>query len=337
MAQRKSKKIRRRASEALNDDDRLSRLPDDTWKSQPQLSTEIIRSPNRASGSKFPDFVHKFLSRREFQSNFIGLPLLREIIVYAMSHKTRKLRIEFSGDKKTRRGELDASLFRSRHLEQLFLSIKFDLKLSPPLIVDFPSLTTLNINHVNFILNDVSKSNDFCSQFPNLKTLALDGCWLFFDTFIIKSSKLETLSFINLHYISCKFVVSAPKLSSFTYKGFAKFSLSAKDLVSLKTVCFQTINEPQVTDWMHTFSQLCTAESLTLNLNVFKGLSEFPELLETRNCPFTSLQSLTLLSSQFPLSLAAFDGVLNYFRRSSPDLKIHIEHDPIPQGLLYTL
>lgn len=272
----------------------------------------------------------------EFQSYFIGLTLLREIVVYAMSHKTRKLKIEFTGDKKTRRGELDASLFRSRHLEQLFLSINFDFILSPPLTMDFPALTTLNINHVNFILNDDNKSNDFLYQFPNLKTLALDGCWFFLKTFIIKSSKLETLSFINLHYISCKFVVSAPKLSSFTYKGFANFSLSAKDLVSLKTVCFQTIMEPQVTDWMNTFSQLCMAESLTLNLNVFKHLSEFPKLLETQHCAFTSLQTLTLLSRQFPLSLAAFDGVLNYFHRSSPDLKFHIEHDPIPQHLLYT-
>ncbi|XP_076932106.1 F-box protein At5g03100-like [Bidens hawaiensis] len=318
MAQRKSKKIRRKASKALNDDDRLSRLPDglihhifsfmdtryaiqssvlsrnwrDTWKSQPQLSTEIIRSPNRASGSKFPDFVHKFLSRRDavaelstiaFQSNFIGLPLLREIIVYAMSHKTRMLKIEFSGDMKTRRAELDASLFRSQHLEQLFLSIKFNLILSPPLTMDFPALTTLNINRAKFRLND--------------------------DT---------------------------PKLSSFTYKGLAKFLLSAKDLVSLKTVCFQTIKEPEVTDWISTFSQLYRTESLTLNFNVLKGLSEFPELLKTQNCPFTSLQTLTLLSRQFPLSLAAFNGVLNYFSRSSPDLKIHIEHDPIPPHLLFS-
>ncbi|XP_076932107.1 putative F-box/LRR-repeat protein At5g02930 [Bidens hawaiensis] len=374
MAQRKSNKIRRRASEALNDDDRISRLPDgviqhifsfidtkyavqssvlsrnwrDTWKSQPQLNTEIIRSPNRASGLKFPNFVHRFLSRRdavaelstiEVQSNFIGLPLLREIISYAMSHKTRKLKIEFSGNRRTIRGEIDSSLFRSRHLEQLFLSIGFGLKVCPPLIWNFPALTTLSVKRAIFTLDDASKSIDLFSQFPNLKTLALDACLLInIDTFIINSSELETLSLTNLYSPSCKFVVSAPKLSSFTYSDMPYFSLSAKNLVSLKTVKFQTIYHRffpnEVIDLIiNTFSQFCNAESLTINLDTLEVLSVFLRSHGLQNCPFTSLQSLIVLSPHLPLPSTVSALAFYYFMCSSRHLKIHIEHGPTPSDI----
>ncbi|XP_076950260.1 FBD-associated F-box protein At5g60610-like [Bidens hawaiensis] len=370
MAQRKSKKICRRASEALNDDDQLSRLPDDliqqifslidtkhavqssalsrnwrdTWKSQSRLSTEIIRSPNRASGSKFPDFVHKFLTRRDavaklstvdFRSNFIGFPLVREIISYAMSHKTRKLRIEFSGDRQTIRGELDSSLFRSRHLEQLFLRVGFGLKVCPPLIWDFPALTTLSVSRAKITLDDASKSIDLFSQFPNLKTLALDACFLFnIDTFIINSSELETLS-LKLYSPSCKFVLSAPKLSSFTYSGVCHFPLSAKNLVSLKTVKFQTIYDRFVLNedidlMINSFNQFRNTESLAINLDTLEVLSIFLRSHGLQNRPFTRLQSLTVLSSQLPLPSTVSPSVIDYFMCSSRHLKIHIEHDPTP-------
>ncbi|XP_076913564.1 FBD-associated F-box protein At5g60610-like [Bidens hawaiensis] len=370
MAQRKSKKISRRGSEALNDDDRLSRLPDDliqhifsfidtkhvvqssalsrnwrdTWKSQSQLSTEIIRSPNRASGSKFPDFVHKFLTRRDavaklstidFRSNFIGFPLVREIISYAMSHKTRKLRIEFSGDRQTIRGELDSSLLRSQHLEQLFLRIGFGLKVRPPLIWDFPALTTLSISRAKITLDDASKSIDLFSQFPNLKTLALDACFLFnIDTFIINSSELETLS-LKLYSPSCKFVVSAPKLSSFTYSGVCHFPLSAKNLVSLKTVKFQTIYDRFVSNeaidlMINSFNQFHNTQSLAINLDTLEVLSIFLRSHGLQNRPFTRLQSLTVLSSQLPLPSTVSPSVIDYFMCSSRHIKIHIEHDPTP-------
>ncbi|XP_076913554.1 F-box protein At5g03100-like [Bidens hawaiensis] len=317
MAQRKSKKISRRGSEALNDDDRLSRLPDDliqhifsfidtkhvvqssalsrnwrdTWKSQSQLSTEIIRSPNRASGSKFPDFVHKFLTRRDavaklstidFRSNFIGFLLVREIISYAMSHKTRKLRIEFSGDRQTIRGELDSSVLRSQHLEQLFLRIGFGLKVRPPLIWDFPALTTLSISRAKITLDDAT-----------------------------------------------------PKLSSFTYSGVCHFPLSAKNLVSLKTVKFQTIYDRFVSNeaidlMINSFNQFHNTESLAINLDTLEVLSIFLRSHGLQNRPFTRLQSLTVLSSQLPLPSTVSPSVIDYFMCSSRHIKIHIEHDPTP-------
>ncbi|MFS8026980.1 hypothetical protein Hanom_Chr16g01493031 [Helianthus anomalus] len=68
-----------------------------------------------------------------------------------------------------------------------------------------------------------------------------------------------------------------------------------------------------------TFQQLYKAKSLTLNLEALKLLSKFPEVHERRNCPFTSLQSLTLVSRhRLPQSLTAFAGVFNNFTRSSP-------------------
>ncbi|KAI7726866.1 hypothetical protein M8C21_004460 [Ambrosia artemisiifolia] len=251
MAQRKSLRIRERAREMLNDDeddDRISRLPKDvihhifsfmdarfvvqsgrlsrswrnTWKSHPHLNFDISPSRDQTRGSKFSNFVHRFLSMRDevtelstinFRSNSINHSLLREIIIYATSHGTRNLKIEFSGVKQTSRGEFDLSLFRSRYLEHLFLSINVELKLNPSLTWDFPALTTLTIECVTFTL-----------QLPN------DG--------------------------------GTPKLSSFAYYGVARFSLTANDLLSLNTVNFQ-----------------------------------------------------------LPPSMAAFTGVMNYFSRSSPDVK----------------
>ncbi|XP_035841551.1 F-box/LRR-repeat protein 25-like [Helianthus annuus] len=297
----------------------LSQSWRNTWKSHPHLNFEIGPSPDQASSSNFPKFVHRFLSKRDdvtelstidFRSNSITLPLLRKIVIYAMSHRTQKLKIEFLGDKQTRRGGFDSSLFRSRYLEHLVLSIDFGLKISPSLTWDFPALTTLSIKRVTFTLQlpngDASRSIDLFSRFPNLKTLALDSCTLSnIDTFIIKSSELQSLSLICINQW-CEFVVSAPKLSSFTYNGIARFLLSTKDLGSLKN--------------------LFKAKSLTLNLDVVKLLSKFPELRERRNCPFTSLQSLTLVSRhRLPKSLTAFASVFDYFSRSSPALKVEIQ------------
>ncbi|KAK1425141.1 hypothetical protein QVD17_20486 [Tagetes erecta] len=273
---RKLSRVKYSSMEMMNDDDRISRLPDgvihhifsfmdtrsiiessrlsrrwrNTWKSYSHLNFEF----KPTSGSNNSRFVHRFLSMRdgkaalstvEFRSSSISLSLLREIITYAMSHSTQNLKIEFLGNKKTRRGGFDISLFRSQYLQHLFLSIDFEVKISPSLTWDFPVLTTLNFNRVTFSLqspNDsASKSIELFSQLPNLTTLTLDNFMLLnIDTFIIMSSKLETLSLTHVHQ-SCKFVVSAPKLSSFTYTGMVGFSLLANDLLSLKTVNFQTI------------------------------------------------------------------------------------------------
>ncbi|KAJ0837143.1 putative F-box domain, leucine-rich repeat domain superfamily, F-box-like domain superfamily [Helianthus annuus] len=381
MVRRNSSKVRRRARE-LSEDDRITRLPDavihhifsfidtrsvvqssllsrrwkNTWKSHPHFNFEIGPSPDQVSGSKFPNFTHRFLSKRddvtelstiEFRSNSITLRLLKKIILYAMSHKTRKLKIEFSGDKLTRRGGFDSSLLRSRYLQHLSLNIDFGLKISPSLTWDFPALTTLTIKRVTFTLqlvnDDASKSVDLFSRFPNLKTLALDDCTLSdIDTFIIKSSELESLYLIGIYH-SCEFVVSAPKLSLFMYNGIARFSLSAKDLNSLNTVNFQTIYSRSIEEhsmllelMIKTFQQLYKAKSLTINLEALKLLYMFPELCERRNCPFTSLQSLTVVSGHWlPHSLTGFSGVFDYFSRSSPALKIHIDSNPTPLRFRY--
>ncbi|XP_035841541.1 putative F-box/FBD/LRR-repeat protein At4g13965 [Helianthus annuus] len=253
MARRGSSKVRRRAR-ALSKNDRITRLPDgvihhifsfidtrsvvrssllsqswrNTWKSHPHLNFETGPSPDQASSSNFPKFAHRFLSKRDdvtelstidFRSNSITLRLLRKIVIYAMLHRSRKLKIEFLGDKQTRRGGFDSSLFRSRYLEHLVLSIDFGLKISPSLTWDFPALTTLTIKRVTFMLQlpngDASRSIDLFSRFPNLKTLALDG---------------------------------SPKLSSFTYNGIARFLLATKDLRSLKTVEIQSQHRQQIKD-----------------------------------------------------------------------------------------
>ncbi|KAI3764537.1 hypothetical protein L2E82_14548 [Cichorium intybus] len=375
MVRRKSTRVTDRSREMLNDDDRISRLPDgvihhiysfidtrfavqssllssrwrNTWKSHPYLNFKIDRFTNQTNPSKFPNFVHRFLSDRDndaevttidFRSNSIKLPLLKEIITYAMSHRTQKLNIEFLGDK-TRRGGFDLSLFKSRFLQDLRLSIDFEFLKTPTMTWDLPGLTSLNLESVTFTLhppND-SKSIELFSRFSNLKTLMLVNCRLSnIDSFIIKSNTLQNLSLIDLNHHS-DFIISAPKLSSFTYYGMARFSLSALDLDSLQTVSFHIIynralqKQPELVELMiKTFKQLRKAKFLTVNSDVVRLLSGFPELLE-RRCPFMSLRSLTLVEHRLPPSSIVFSDVIAYFRSSSPGLKVNIELGVAPWNI----
>ncbi|XP_024987957.1 putative F-box/FBD/LRR-repeat protein At4g13965 [Cynara cardunculus var. scolymus] len=373
---KRARRVKDRAREMLNDDDRISRLPNDvihhifsfidtrfvvqssllssrwinTWKSHPRLNFEIDRSSNHTSGSRFPNFVHRFLSARDdnaeistidFRSNSIRLPLLKEIIIYAMSHKTRKINIEFLRGGHTRRGGIDISLFRSQFLQHLYLGIDFGVFITPTLNWDLPALTTLNLDGVTFTLdlpNDgARKSVELFSRFSNLKTLVLIDCrFANIDQFVIMSNGLESLSMLDLHHTD-SFVISAPKLSSFTYNGMARFSLLAKGLHSLEKVNFHTFyhkslqKQPELVELMiNTFHQLFKAKFLSLNSDALKFLSEFPELLEREPCPFMNLQSLTLVEHQLPLPSIVYVDVLTYFQNSSPALKVNFELDRAP-------
>ncbi|KAI3719369.1 hypothetical protein L6452_20266 [Arctium lappa] len=375
MMRKRATRVKDRAREMLNDGDHISRLPDDvihhifsfidtrfavqssllssrwinTWKSHPHLNFEIDHSANHTSGFRFPNFVHRFLSARDdnveistidFRSNSIRLPLLKEIIIYAMSHKTQKLNIEFLRGGHTRRGGFDISLFRSQFLQHLCLGIDFGVFITLTLTWDLPALTTLNLDGVTFTLDPhdgARGSVELFSCFSNLKTLVLVNCrFLNIDQFVIMSNGLESLTMIDLHHTD-SFVISAPKLSSFTYNGMARFSLLAKGLHSLETVNFHTFyhrslqKQPELVELMiNTFHQLFKAKFLTLNSDALKFLSEFPELLKRRRCPFMNLQSLTLVEHQLPISSIVFADVLTYFHSSSPDLTVNFELDLAP-------
>ncbi|PWA78870.1 F-box domain, Leucine-rich repeat domain, L domain-like protein [Artemisia annua] len=380
---KRSRRVKDTVTELMNDDDRISRLPDgvihhiysfrdarssvqssvlsrrwrNTWKSHPRLNFENNLFSSQTSGFKYPNFAQKFLSARvhvaelsaiDFRSNSISLLLLKKILDYAMSHHTRKVNIEFLGSKQTRRGGFDLSLFRSHFLEHLCLSIDFEIIISPPVTWDLPALVHLNLDRVKIRMepsNDsASKSIDLFSGFPNLKTLVLTRCLLSnFSTFIIASSKLEYLSLKGL-YCGCKFVISAPKLASFTYYGMPQFSLISNDLLSLKTVEFGTLyhksfdNKAQLGDLMiKTFVQLSKAETLTVNLDVLWFLLENPDLLEKRCCPFMRLQSLTLVVCKLPPSLAVFVAIVKFFRRGSPSIKFHLKIDSTPPIVRYRI
>ncbi|KAL7603478.1 hypothetical protein Lser_V15G15918 [Lactuca serriola] len=374
MGRRKSIKLSNMAPEDLNDDDRISRLHDDlihhiylfmdtrfavqtsllsrrwreTWKSYRFLNFKIERPIDHKTGIKFPNFIHRFFSDRDhkseittidFQSNSIKLSNLKETIIYAMSHRTQKVNIEFLSDKLTRRGGLDISLFRSQFLQDLHLSIDFELMISPSLTWDLPSLTSLNLEGVTFTLNppppptdSKCKSIDLFSHFPNLKTLVLIGCRLSnIDTFIITSNSLHNLSLIDLNHNS-EFILTAPNLSSFTYHGMACFSLSVKNLDSLQTANFHTIyyralqKQPELVELMiKAFEQLHKAKFLAINSDVVRFLSVFPEVVERRRCPFRSLTSLTLVEHRLPPSSIVFSDVIDYFRSSSPGVKVNVE------------
>ncbi|CAI9279264.1 unnamed protein product [Lactuca saligna] len=374
MGRRKSIKLSNMATEDLNDDDRISRLHDDlihhiysfmdtryavqtsllsrrwreTWKSYPFLNFKIERPIHHKTGIKFPNFIHRFFSNRDhkaeittidFQSNSIKLSILKETIIYAMSHRTQKVDIEFLSNKLTRHGGLDISLFRSQFLQDLHLSIDFELLKSPSLTWDLPCLSSLNLEGVTFTLNPLSptdnkcKSIDLFSRFPNLKTLVLIGCRLSnIDTFIITSNSLHNLSLIDLNHNS-EFILSTPNLSSFTYYGMARFSLSANDLDLLQTVNFHTIyyralqKQPELVELMiKAFKQLHKAKFLAINSDVVRLLSGFPEVVERRRrCPFMSLTSLTLVEHRLPPSSIVFSDVIDYFRRSSPGVKVNVE------------
>lgn len=382
MVRRKSIKVSDRAEEMIGDDDRISRLPIELihqiyslmdtrfcvqssllsrrwrniWKSQPYLNFKIETDPYTflTIGSKFPNFVHRFLSTREkhaelvtidFRSNSIKLSLLKEIVTYAISHRTQKLNIEYLSGIPTRRGGVDLSLFKSRYLQEVSLNIDFEFLKTPTLTWDLPALTTLHLERVTFTLcspnNDgsssssSSKSLELFSTFSNLKTLVLVHCRLWdIHTFYITSSGLKNLTLERILHHSCRFVITAPKLSSFTYNHMAPCSFLANNLDSLETVIFRTIygtyleDQPKIVEFMiDTFHQLYNAKFLTLNTDALRFLSRFPELLERRGCPFVRLQSLTLDEKPHPLSVVITD-IINYFRGNSSGVMVTIKHNP---------
>ncbi|KAI3498374.1 hypothetical protein L1887_34147 [Cichorium endivia] len=298
MVRKKSIKVSDRAEETIGDDDRISRLPIELihqiyslmdtrfcvqssllsrrwrniWKSQPYLNFKIETDPYTflTIGSKFPNFVHRFLSSREkhaelvtidFRSNSIKLSLLKEIVTYAISHRTQKLNIEYLSGIPTRRGGVDLSLFKSRYLQVVSLNIDFEFLKTPTLTWYLPALTTLHLERVTFTLcspgsssssssssNSSSKSLELFSTFSNLKTLVLVHCRLWdINTFYITSSGLKNLTLERILHHSCRFVITAPKLSSFTYNHMAPCSFLANNLDSLETVIFRTIYGVMVT------------------------------------------------------------------------------------------
>lgn len=151
---------------------------------------------------------------------------------------------------------------------------------------DLPALTTLNLHHVTFSLNNgESKSFELFSQLTNLKTIVLVDCRLLnIDTFLIMSSGLENLTMIDLQQ-SCEFVISAPRLSSYTYYGTPLFSLLAKDLHSLEKVNFYPIyhRSPEkqselVNLMINTFYQVSKGKVSCLKLRRLVASFEVPRI-----------------------------------------------------------
>ncbi|CAH1419676.1 unnamed protein product [Lactuca virosa] len=289
--------------------------------------------------------MHRYLSDRkndaeivtiDFRSTSIRLSLLKEVISYAMSHITQKINIEYSSPIQTRRGGFDLSLFKSHFLQDLCLNIDFELFKTPNLTWDLPVLTTLHLERVSFLLYPTdNKSLDLFSTFSNLKNLFLVDCQLWqVNTFYITSSKLENLRLKFLHH-SCQFVISAPKLSSFTYDRMDHLSLLlTSDLNSLETLVFRTIydnrslgeQQKNVELLIDIFHQMCNTKFLTLNTATLKYLSRFPELLESKISPFVRLQTLTL--HEMPPSSVDLADIISYFRSYVPDCLLFVEYYP---------
>ncbi|XP_023750437.1 F-box/LRR-repeat protein 25 [Lactuca sativa] len=353
--------------EPMDDNDRITRLPNDVihymysfmdsrcivqssalsrrwinkWRSHPYLNFETLPFTNK----KFPKFMHRFLTNRkndaeivtiDFRSTSIRLSLLKEVISYAMSHITQKINIEYSSPIPTRRGGFDLSLFKSHFLQDLCLNIDFELFKTPNLTWDLPVLTTLHLERVSFLLYPTdNKSLDLFSTFSNLKNLVLVNCQLWkVNTFYITSNKLENLRLKFLHH-SCQFVISTPKLSSFTYDRMDHLSLLlTSDLNSLETVVFRTIydnrsmgeQQKNVELLIDIFHQMCNTKFLTLNTATLKFLSRFPELLESKISPFVRLQTLTL--NEMPPSSVDLADIISYFRSCVPDRLFFVEYYP---------
>ncbi|KAL4585997.1 hypothetical protein LXL04_010626 [Taraxacum kok-saghyz] len=368
MVRRKSMKVDDTAKESLNIDDRITRLPNDvihqiysyldsrycvqssllsrtwrnTWKSHPHLKFET----DPYTTKKFPNFGHRFLSGRDqnaeistidFRSKSIPLRLLKEIVTYAISHKTQNLNIEYLNGIPTRRGCLETSLFKSHFLQCLYLNIDFELEKPPNLTWDLPSLNTLHLEKVTFttypLNNDGKKSLDLFSNFSKLKTLVLLNCRVWdIKIFYITSTGLENLTINFLHH-SCEFVISAPKLSSFTYDRMSPSLLSANDLESLETVTFRTVynsfigNQPNHIEFViKSLHQLYNAKYLTLNTNALLFLWKSLRLHERKACPFVKLESLTL--DEMPPFPVDFADIVSYFRSGSPGCIVCVEYDP---------
>ncbi|KAJ9549860.1 hypothetical protein OSB04_022403, partial [Centaurea solstitialis] len=295
------------------------------WTTMPCLN---FASHQFVSLPKFSKFVTNFLSHRNRQTEVTSVKLsfrgaasqffVRKIANYVFSHNVQELTVRISPKM---HHEFPTCLFSSQSLKHFTLSSRFVFEpcVTPKTPWDFPSLTSLHINEVTLCDDNTYKSLDLFSKCVNLKNLTLQ-CFVVnnvevFDIItpqlsnltLIKGRNLQVINLVapqleNLTVIDCsiKNQIAPPGLSTLSYKGYPPPQFSKEGFHSLKKATislYYSSKEDKARTTINLLQEVHSARFLSLNVDIVKCLSFYPELLRHHPSPFSDLICLNIDSS----------------------------------------
>nr|XP_043639840.1 F-box/LRR-repeat protein At3g26922-like [Erigeron canadensis] len=211
------------------------------WTSIPCLN---FFSRSFDSSLKVGNFVSNFLSRRNHQVDVSSVKLdfevgsqeiLAQIVNYAVSRNVQKLLVIVNNKRLLFQ---DASLcpFSSKSLKKVTFSIPCR---TPTTTWDFPALTTMHLESVEFFDNPV----DLFSKCVNLKNLTLEKFAVFVQVFVISIPQLSNLR-LNNGKNSIIVNVVAPQLENLTIRNCSIEKLNAPQ--GLTSLCYEDYHPPQL-------------------------------------------------------------------------------------------
>lgn len=252
---------------------------------------------------------------------------VKQIMNYAFSHNIQQLDVACLLENDI---EFPLSLFRSKSLKHLSLTKEVVYQglsmrsflcssLKTTSTWELPALTTLYLNDVILCCDD--DNNDKCfplfSKCANLENLTLKKCkkkgldtlrichprlsnlvvendhegWKVFNVVTPQLKNLTISNWSLEHY-----VISAPELASFHYKGSHPLQLSTDGFHSLEKVdlCISSRDDVDAIGIVLLLQQLQSVEFLTLNLEIVELLSSYVELIADQPSPFTKLKMLKI-------------------------------------------
>ncbi|GLT95797.1 hypothetical protein SLE2022_134590 [Rubroshorea leprosula] len=231
--------------------------------------------------------------------------LIDKIISFAVSHSVQELDLSL----KNGTGDMQ-SVFRCQSLRVLRLDLICHLLL--PNSISLASLKTLILCKVN--LKSENHCFDLFSSCLDLQNLVLDRVFLaIWDIFNISAPALVNLTISNNFFYVAKdasteypkVVITAPRLTSFSFTQYKPVSLSMDNSPLLDNVNLSMFNYdlPYTQDRSFMFlidmlRQLGNARSLTVSVGLVKFLSHHSGLLEEQPFPFSKLESLRVVKGR---------------------------------------
>jgi hypothetical protein len=162
----------------------------------------------------------------------LGPPVLEKIVNYAISHHVQRLGLSVTGDI----AQILPSLFYSRTLTHLKLSISNTGLTAFPKYLNLPSLTSLQLGNFIFCVGDNDCAEPF-SIFKRLNSLVISNCTVKgTETICISSATLVNLTVYNNLREYYKIELCTPSLCTFTFSGTPNQTISGSDISSLKNV-----------------------------------------------------------------------------------------------------
>ncbi|GKV53390.1 hypothetical protein SLEP1_g59921 [Rubroshorea leprosula] len=260
--------------------------------------------------------------------------LVDKIISFAVSHSVQELDLSL----KYPIGELQ-NVFRCQSLRVLKLDLLCGLPL--PNSISLASLKTLILCKVR--LKSENHCFDLFSSCLDLQNIVLDHVFLTIsDIFNISAPALVSLTISKIIFYVAKdakimyyapikdrkVVITAPRLTSFSFTCYRPMSLSMDNSPLLENVNLSmshddlsdTQEEGSFMFLIEMLRQLGNARSLTVTLGLVKFLSQHSRLLEERPFPFSKLESLKVLRGRQSCKKIP-PNVLNFLVQGSPMAK----------------